>query len=147
MRALLIAALSLASAAGAQVLDEHGIHTPGATIDEGGIHTPSGSIDQAGVHADSARRGTTILTNGGHRSVDCGGEALTVNGNSNVLDVVGCRAVTVAGNGNQLSIRFARPGRLSVIGNRNKVGWVAPRGVVVRVSNVGTRNAVSRTAG
>ena len=142
----IIAAAVLLAAAGQTTIDSHGIRAGGVTIDGAGVHTPGGSVDSAGVHRVSAGRGLTILTNRGHRSVDCRGGGLTVNGNGNTLDVVNCARVVVAGNGNTMTVRYSLAGRLSVVGNRNDVSWRASKGVTVRASNVGTRNAVRRTA-
>lgn len=146
MRTVMLGATALlAAAASAQTtIDSHGIRSGNARIDATGVHTASGSVDAGGVHAASAGRGVTILTNGNKRSVDCGGRGLTVNGNGNLLTVANCRTVVVAGNANLLSVRYDRPGRLSVIGNRNQVSWRAPRAVPVSVGNVGIRNRVSR---
>ena len=114
-------------AATGQTIDAQGIRAGGVRIDASGVHTPGASVDASGVHAASAGRGTTILSNGGHRSVDCRGGGLTVNGNGNTLDVVNCSRVVVAG-------------------NRNDVSWRASKGTRVGATNVGTGNTVRQTA-
>ena len=86
----------------------------------------------------------TILTNGRTRSIDCGGKALTLEGNSNHLRLTHCSAILINGNSNVVTARFDEPGRITVNGNRNAVSWSAPPQVRVSASNVGTRNSVVR---
>ncbi|WP_425228212.1 DUF3060 domain-containing protein [Sphingomonas sp.] len=120
----------------------------GTVIDATGVHTGRTSVTGHGVSTHGRARGgagIVIDTNHGDRAADCGGGALTVNGNHNRLRVANCRLVSVPGNWNELTIAFASPGRLDVEGNNDTIRWRAPRGVSVAVSNVGTRTSVTRT--
>jgi hypothetical protein len=99
----------------------------------------------AAVSATSAAHADVVIrTNGKTRQVDCHGSTLTVDGNANRLKVVRCPKVMVDGNGNGLTVTFSEPGRLALLGNRNRVAYRAARGVPVRVSDVGTGNRVTR---
>lgn len=91
------------------------------------------------AHAD-----VVVRTNGKTRSVDCRGSTLTVDGNANRLKVARCPRVMVDGNGNDLAVTFAQPGRLALLGNRNRIAYRAARGVPVRVSDVGMGNRATR---
>ena len=148
MRALaLTIAAALYSPCGAAVaqvtIGPHGIRSGDTVIDGSGVRTGQASVTGRGVHTRQGA-GTVILTNGGSRSVDCGGRALTVNGNRNRLQARRCSAIVVNGNGNDLAANFSAPGGLSLLGNRNQVRWHAARGVRVSVSNLGTGNSVNR---
>lgn len=136
--------LAIPAIATAQVrIGPNGIRSGDTTIDARGVHTAGADVTAAGVQA---RRdgGTTILSNGQNRSIDCHGGRLTVNGNRNRLTVANCTAVTIAGNGNTVAARFAAPGSISIPGNRNQVTWQARAGIRVGVSAMGTANAIVR---
>jgi len=139
----LILVLTAASATGQVRVDGTGVSAPGMRVDASGVHT--GEADEISLGVGQSG-GTTINTNGNTRTVDCGGGALTVNGNSNRLTVAHCSRVTIAGNGNVAVVAFSHTGsRLFVPGNRNTVTWNAPRDVRVSASAPGTRNSVKRS--
>ena len=143
MKFLTALILLFAAPAAAQVtIDSHGVRSGGTVIDATGVHSAGGSVTRTGIHA-AGGRGVTLDTNGATRRINCGGGALTVNGNRNDLTVTNCHAVTIAGNGNTVAIRFAGAGRLSVVGNDDQVTWSAPPRTAVAVTNVGTRSSVA----
>lgn len=158
MRFLLPFALACTGAAlpaSAQTrIDSSGIHAPGVSIDSRGVRTGGTTVDARGVRAGNTvvdaggvrtgGGGRVIRINGGRRAVDCAGGALTLDGNANHFSVANCRSVTVDGNNNVLDVSFGAAGRLATMGNSNAVTWHAPRGARVAVSDLGTRNAVSR---
>jgi hypothetical protein len=145
-----IAATLCIAPAGAQVsVGPGGVRSGNTVIDARGVHTRGADVTAAGVRtrAPGGRRGresVNIVTNGGRSSVDCRGGTLAVDGNRNRVQAANCRAVTVSGNDNVVVAAFSQRGSLSVPGNRNQVSWRAAPGVLVAVSNLGNRNAVSR---
>lgn len=140
--------LLLAGPAAAQVtIDSHGVRSRGTVIDSTGVHTAGASIDGRGIRTGRARgggRGAVVNGNGATRRIDCGGGGLTINGNQNRLSVSNCRAVTVAGNRNIVAVRFIGAGQIDVVGNGDTVTFSAPPRTRIGVSNVGTRNSVTR---
>jgi hypothetical protein len=142
MRILVL--LALATPAAAQVsIGPGGIRSGDTVIDERGVHTNGVDVGGGGVRTGGGR-GTIVSTNGGRRSLSCGGGALTVNGNANRLNVRDCARVTVNGNRNIVDVSFGRTGRLGVFGNRNQVRWSAPPRAQVSISSPGTGNTVRR---
>ena len=141
-RMAILAAAWLASVAAAQVSVTPGVIRSGDTvIDANGIHTPTATI---GGGAIRKRGGDMVIrTNGNRRRIACGGGALSVAGNGNLLDVEGCRRLTLEGNGNIVNAHFPMPGRVAVLGNHNRLSWSAAPGARVGVSNLGTGNTVS----
>ena len=138
--------LVIASSAAAQTsIGPNGIRSGNTVIDSSGVHTATADVGSNGVRTHgSTLGGQTILTNGRTRSIDCGGKALTVEGNGNHLTLTHCSAIQIDGNSNVATARFDEPGRIAVNGNRNAVSWAAPPQVRVSASNVGTRNSVVR---
>ena len=142
---LAIAAMCVEPALAQVSVGPDGVRSGSTRIDSMGVHTPGADVTSAGERARSGSRGGTIVrTNGGRRAIDCGGHSLQLDGNSNQFEVANCSPVTINGNGNVVAARFASSGRLSVIGNRNRVTFSALRGVRVGTSNLGTRNVISR---
>ena len=139
----LIAASALAAVAGAQTSIGNGVIRSGGTvIDANGVHTATADIGAGGVRAHGDG-GTTIRTNGNRRHVVCGGGALSVDGNGNILDVEDCRRLTLNGNDNIVNAHFPAPGQALVAGNHNRLAWSAAPHVRVGVSNLGTGNVVN----
>ena len=138
--------IAAASPAPAQLsIGPGGVRSGNTVIDSTGVHTAGADVTSGGVRARRAGPGATIIrTNGGTRAIDCGGRSLTVDGNSNHLRVTNCASVTIDGNANDLSAGYAAAGRLSVLGNHNRVSWHAAPGVRVAVTNLGTANTVGR---
>ena len=133
-----------ATAVSAQLsVGPQGIRSGNTLIDASGIHTNGTDVTSSGVRSGRGS-GTIIRTNGGHRSINCGGGMLTVDGNSNHLAIRDCRSVTLNGNVNELDASFTRDGRLAIMGNRNIVRWSAGPKIRVAISNPGTRNVVMR---
>lgn len=145
MRAFALVTLLFATSTTAQVrVDGTGVRTPGVRVDSSGVHTGNTDVTSRGVSVGRGG-GTTIDTNGQHRSVSCGGGALTVNGNRNDLTISDCSRVTIAGNSNVASVDYRGPrGSLFVPGNRNSVRWHAGARTRVSASAPGTKNSVSR---
>lgn len=143
MRKLVVLlAVTLAVPAGAQTrIDASGIHAPGVSIDSHGIRRGGARVDAAGVRAGDGR---VIRTNGNTRAVDCGGGALTLDGNANRFAVAHCSPVTINGNDNVLDVALRSGDELATLGNRNAVNWHAPRGARVAVNTLGNRNRISR---
>ena len=151
MRYVLSAALAIAaSPALAQVSVGNGVvRAGGVTVDSSGVHTPGAEVTGHGV---AMRRGggmrsgrsQSIVANGQHRTVDCGGGSLVVAGNSNVVTVSNCARVAVPGNNNQVTASFRANGAVSMPGNHNMLHWSAPETVKVGVDDPGTGNHVTR---
>ena len=122
----------------------NGIRSGTTVIDAGRVHTATADIGSHGVRTHgSTLGGTTIRGNGQTRTIDCGGSALTLDGNANHLTLSGCSTILVNGNMNEIAARFGRPGRLSIMGNRNRIGWHAAPRTHVAVSDLGNRNVVT----
>lgn len=138
-----LAGVAFGGAAVAQVSIGNGVvRSGGAVIDADGIHTGTADVGRGGIRSRGGA--TTIRTNGNRRRVACGGGALAVEGNGNILDVEDCRRLTLDGNGNIVSAHFAGNGRAAVMGNRNRLTWSAAPGAKVAVSNPGSGNVVSQ---
>jgi hypothetical protein len=142
--AVALTALSIGGATAQVSVGPNGVRSNGTIIDSTGVHTPGVDVTNAGIHSRSPAGGVVVRTNGGRRSIDCIGGSLRVDGNRNTFNVVRCARVTINGNSNVVSARFARAGQMSVMGNRNQVTVSSPAMVRVGVSNLGTRNSVSR---
>lgn len=143
--ALLALPMLLGAPAVAQVtIDSRGVRAGGTTIDATGVHQRGARVAAADVHARGGARGRVVDGNRLTQRIDCAGGTVTINGNANDLAIANCRSVTVAGNRNQVAVRFGVPGRLTVLGNGDRVTYSAPPRVPVTVSNVGTRSTVTR---
>ena len=103
-------------------IDSHGVRSGNVRIDSTGVHSGNTHVTGRGVGVRGGRGDTTINGNDATRTVDCGGGALTVNGNRNRITARECRDITLAGNRNQ--VRWHREaGRTAVsnVGNGNRV--------------------------
>jgi hypothetical protein len=118
------------------------------TVDSGMAGAGSTGSTPSHSPSRSSGAGRTIVLDLDHetKTVDCQGEDVEVNGNHSKVTVTGeCHAVSVNGNYNKVQIEAAAV--ISAVGNRNTVSW--QRGVDgqdPRVSNLGTRNTVARSA-
>ena len=139
---LMLAGLAVPAAAQVSI-GPNGVRSGGTVIDARGVHTAGADVTGSGVRTGHGAT-TTISSNNGDRSVDCRGGVLSVEGNGNRLEVTHCRSVGVNGNGNTLAVRFDAPGRIAVMGNRNRVTWRAAPAVRVSVTNLGTHSEVTR---
>lgn len=134
------------AAAEAQVSISNGVvRAGGVTVDSTGVHTPGAAVTRRGVVTRGGTRtgaAQTIVANGQHRAVDCGGGSLAIAGNANTVSVSNCTRVDVAGNHNQIVASFARDGAVSMPGNHNVLRWRAPAAIRVGVDDPGTGNRV-----
>lgn len=136
---------------GAQVtIDSNGVRSGDVVIDSRGVHTPQASVDrsavtQRGRRVGNASGGRQILANHQRLTIECTRSGLTVIGNHNDLTVRNCTRLSVPGNYNRISARFTADGSIGVMGNRNTVTWTAPRETRVSVSNIGSKNEVTRS--
>lgn len=145
-RLMLATALVSALPVAAQTsIGPNGIRSGSTVIDSSGVHTATSDVGPQGVRAhDGTPGGQTVLTNGGTRSINCGGKALTLEGNSNHLTLTRCSPIQIDGNLNVVRARFDEPGRIAVSGNRNVVSWSAPPQGRVSTSNLGAHNSIVR---
>ena len=99
-------------------------------------------VTDSGITARSAKD-IVVRENNRTETLDCAGGSASVDGNSSVLTLRGCRKVTVNGNGNKLEVAGATA--ISLLGNGNEVGWSpGAGGVAPTVSDLGKKNAVTR---
>lgn len=138
--------MTLASTAVAQTsIGPNGIRSGSTVVDSRGVHTDTTDVDSTGVHDRTGPGATVIRTNRNTRAVTCSGRPLNVAGNGNHVSASGCSTVYVNGNDNIVAAAFTRSGRLSVMGNHNRINWTAGPGVRIAVSNLGTGNQVARS--
>jgi hypothetical protein len=103
-----------------------------------------GSVEMSdnGITARGAKN-IVVRENNRTETLDCAGGSASVDGNSSVLTLRGCRKVTVNGNGNKLEVVGAAS--ISLLGNGNEVGWrPGPGGDETKVSDIGKNNVVTR---
>lgn len=80
------------------------------------------------------------------RTYDCEGGRAVVNGSGGTLSFRNCATVVV--NGSRSVIDAGAASTLSIVGNDNKVTWEpGPKGREPVISNMGSRNSVSRGSG
>jgi hypothetical protein len=99
-------------------------------------------VKDGGITARAAKD-IVVRENNRTENLDCAGGSASVDGNSGVLSLRGCRKVTVNGNGNKLEVEGATS--ISVLGNGNEIGWTpGPGGNAPAVSDLGKKNSVTR---
>jgi hypothetical protein len=90
----------------------------------------------------AAARDIVVRENGRTETLDCAGGTASVDGNSSVLTLRGCRDLTVNGNGNKIEVAGAAT--ISLYGNANDLGWTpGPGGDAPKVSDLGKKNVVT----